>query len=263
LSDTGKHIVVCGFPRSGNRWIIRLLAYYADERGSSGVRSKTRFDRDYWNAKTPVHYFGQAATIYVSHIAAQGYWAGGKWNDRRGTSENTHLVHTWRDPRDVFVSWYHLLRNGSPLLSPGERTWKGYLSWLPRQREHPFRPYMESWLKLEEEGAPNVSWIHHEEMIEDRAGGLLRIIEQMGLPVDQERAQYAAAILEEEPLRASYRGGASTKRGAPGEWKAHFDAEDARLIEGFCGDLIVRLGYGGDPDWEQLLERTKCDQVTL
>jgi len=252
-----KRIVVCGFPRSGNRWIIRLLAYYADERGDAGAEVRARFDRNYWAARIPVHYFGQPAAIEISHIAAQGYWVDDHWNDRRGAPGDTHLVHTWRDPRDVFVSWYYLLRKDSPLLSPGERTWKGYLSWLPRQRDQPFRPYVESWLDLEEKGAPNISWVHHEEMIEDRATGLLRIAEEMGLPADPERAQYAADILEREPHRAPYYAGGPTRRGVPGEWKAHFDAQDARMVEDFCGDLIVRLGYGGDQDWERLLERTE------
>ena len=249
-----KHIVVCGWVRCGNRWLARLLAYYADEREE--IDPSARFGQDYWKATLPVHYFGKAATIAVSHFPAYGFWEDGAWTCRDSEAQDTYLIHTQRDPRDAFVSWYYVLREGG-MLSPEGQTWKGYLSWLTEQEYCPFRYYVQSWLTLKAASLPNITWVSHEWMREHRAESLLYLVEQMGFPPDEERARYAADILESEPYRASYlQPGVPIERGIPGKWKRLFDAEDARLVEDFCGDLIVALGYGGDPNWERLLERT-------
>jgi len=250
-------ILVCGWVRCGNRWIARLLAYYGD-RGQE-IEFDRLFARDYWKGRLTVLYFGREVTIRISHIPAYGYWENGAWNRLLGKMEDTHIVHVRRDPRDAFVSWYYMLRESGLTLLPGPRTWKAYLRWLPAQVHQPFRLHAESWLGLEKANPPNVSWTSHERMREDRVWELLHLVAAMGIPLDYERARYAASVLEGEPDRPAYVGtGKETDhtepRGIPGMWRTHFDAEDARLIENHFGDLIERLGYGGDPHWQALLE---------
>ncbi len=262
MPNTGEWVVVCGWPRNGNRWIARLLLRYGDRREEDDV-NEWHWEY-YWIVKRRVTYSGREMTVAVSHLTAQTYWCDGSWNWHRGEAGDVHLVHVRRDPRDAFVSRFHFLHR-KKRLSPDRSEWKSYLRWLDDEDPlYPVRDYYESWLALEETNPPNVAWVSHEEMRADRAGGLLRLAAWLGIPLDEERARRAGAALEAQPPRARYDGGeGQTARGTPGIWKAHFDAQDARLIEDFCGDLIVRLGYGGDPHWEALLNEADDVEAAL
>jgi hypothetical protein len=225
-----KRVIVCGWVRCGNQWLQRLFQSY----------------------------FGQQLAVEVSHLTVGSHFDSDlRWDDG---PYDTYFIHTQRDPRDAIVSWYYWLSQGE-LYIPEGITFQEYLSWLIEEHYYPLRTYAESWLKLKALRPANVSWTSHERALADREGELRRFLSEMGHPVDEVRANLSARLLEREPPRPAYPQLASETEpcGISGKWKTHFDAEDARLIEDYCGDLIVRLGYGGDPDWERLLERNERD----
>jgi len=231
-----KQIIVCGWVRCGNQWLQRLFQCY----------------------------FGWDMEVKRSHLPVANHFDHDiRWDRQPGEICDTYLIHTQRDLRDAFVSWYYLLFTTQPRVA-GNWTFNEYLLWLTTQRTAPLRNHIESWLKLEPLQPDNVLWTSHERACADRAGELRRMVSEMGYPVDEKRIALAAHILEVEPPRLAYTGQGPVQetkrtepRGIPGMWKTHFDAKGARIVEDFCGDLIRRLGYGGDPDWERLLEKTE------
>ena len=96
--DDVKKVVINGWVRCGNRWLARLLFYYADEAGRGNIEILAQ--EHYWFGKTQANYFGQPATIRVSHMDAVAY---------KNIDSDAYIIHIKRDPRDVFVSWYYLL----------------------------------------------------------------------------------------------------------------------------------------------------------
>jgi len=234
-------IVVTGWVRCGNRWLARLLMSYADNFQNEADKAFT--ERYYWESKISVTYFGRPVEIQVSHLAANAY---------RKIGKNTYIIHTKRDPRDVFVSWYYLLLQGDEPLPIEKRMWKDYLPWLLEQQHHPYRKYVESWLALKEESPPRFIWTRHEYARDHKVQELLRFMDSMGIEGDLARAERAAKVLEMESDRTAYKIPGTSKRGVSGTWKQHFDKEDAQLIEQAFGDLIVKLGYD-DLEWRVLL----------
>lgn len=226
-----KLIRVDGWFRCGNQWLQRLLRYY----------------------------LGNSVIVNAGHMMAGNYWVDARWDREPGEVCDTYVIHTQRDPRDAFVSWYYMLQLGKNSALPRRgMTFDEFLAWLPTQKHLDFRSYTEDWLKLLHFEPHNILTTSHEALFADRAGELRRLIEAMGYPVDETRIQAAAARSANESGRATYRDGGwdasqTVPCGTIGEWKRHFDAEDARLIEDAYGDLVERLGYGGDEHWAALL----------
>lgn len=228
MQSRPRRIIVSGWFRCGNKWLARLLGYYLPR-----------------------------TSIEVSHFEAGYYWDDFHW-DRTASQCDTCFVHTRRDPRDAFVSWYYLLALSENSVMPAGVTFKEYLTWLLTQEHLPFRRYTEGWLKLLARKPHNMLTTSHERAMADRAGVLRRLVTAMGYSIDEGGIQRAAAQSAGEDGRPRYEGGQwvgerTVARGTAGEWKRHFDAADARLIEDAYGDLIERLGYGGDEHWSALL----------
>jgi hypothetical protein len=239
LCEDDVKIIITGWVRCGNRWLARLLMHYADD---TVENAEVFLARNYWHTKAEVTYFGQSVEIRVSHIGALSY---------RDIDDDTYIIHTKRDPRDAFVSWYYTLQRDR-ILPMDRRTWKRYLPWLILQRHQlPFHEYTDGWLALEEEDPARFLWTSHEYAKDHKAGELLRFMEGMGIRVSPERAEYAAGILDAEPERGAYKIAGAAERGIS-TWRQHFDAQDAWFIEQLYGDLIVRLGYD-DEDWQELV----------
>ena len=230
-----KRILICGWIRSGTRYLSRLLTYYFGYDGNL-------FQEKFWFGDAQVRYLGEDIEIRkYGHSPRPTY----------GT-EQDHVVHIFRDPRDTFVSWYHFLLD-VPNNMWGGGTWKEYLPWLVGQSFYDFREYAESWLECKEERPPHMSWITHEEIVADRAAAVLRLVSEAGYLPDPSQAEYAAQMSAQEPFRHLYYDGGPPRRGTPGEWKHLFDTKDARLIDHYYGDLIEQLGYGTESEWKALL----------
>jgi hypothetical protein len=104
-----------------------------------------------------------------------------------------------------------------------------------------FEPYL-GWLDQ-----PSVMKIHFEDLINDRATTLNRIIDHflVSVPLKAPRG----LILES--LESSINPGRSPtfRSGKTGEWKKHFTPEHKKIFKDVAGDLLVKLGYEKDNHW--------------
>jgi sulfotransferase family protein len=104
-----------------------------------------------------------------------------------------------------------------------------------------FAPYL-GWLDH-----PEVLSLHFEDLINDRAASLTRIMDHL-----LTRAQLSAPRPEIlDALEGSINPGRSPtfRSGKTGEWKKHFTTEHKKIFKDVAGDLLIRLGYEKDNAW--------------
>ncbi len=104
-----------------------------------------------------------------------------------------------------------------------------------------FTPYL-GWLNQ-----PSVMKIHFEDLINDRAATLNRIIDHF-LPRVPLQASRGLLL---ESLESSINPSRSPtfRSGKTGEWKKYFTEEHKKIFKHVAGDLLVKLGYEKDNDW--------------
>jgi hypothetical protein len=103
--------------------------------------------------------------------------------------------------------------------------------------------------------APYVGWldhnevlsVHFEDLINDRASALTRIMDHFLARV----AVRAPRLLILDSLEASINPQRSPtfRSGKTGEWKKYFSEEHKKIFKDVAGDLLVKLGYEKDNDW--------------
>jgi hypothetical protein len=104
-----------------------------------------------------------------------------------------------------------------------------------------FAPYL-GWLDQ-----PRVKTIHFEDLINDRAAALKRIIDHflVRVPLDAPRE----LILEGLESSINPQRSPTFRSGKTGEWKKYFTNEHKKVFKEVAGDLLIRLGYEKDPNW--------------
>ncbi|MFT3892282.1 MAG: sulfotransferase domain-containing protein [Anaerolineales bacterium] len=104
-----------------------------------------------------------------------------------------------------------------------------------------FAPYL-GWLDHDD-----VLAIHFEDLINDRALALTRIMEHL-LP----RAPLQATrelILDSLESSINPQRSPTFRSGKTGEWKKYFKEEHKKIFKDVAGDLLVKLGYEKDGNW--------------
>jgi sulfotransferase 6B1 len=104
-----------------------------------------------------------------------------------------------------------------------------------------FTPYL-GWLDR-----PEVLSIHFEDLINDRAAALGRIMDHLLVraPISAPRQQILDCLEGSiNPQRSP-----TFRSGKTGEWKRHFTLEHKKIFKDVAGDLLIRLGYEKDTDW--------------
>jgi len=104
-----------------------------------------------------------------------------------------------------------------------------------------FAPYL-GWLDQ-----PSVMTIHFEDLINDRAAALNRIIDHFlaRVPLHAPRE----LILEGLESSINPKRSPTFRSGKTGEWKKHFTEEHKKIFKDVAGDLLIRLGYEKDQNW--------------
>lgn len=104
-----------------------------------------------------------------------------------------------------------------------------------------FSPYL-GWLDQ-----AGVMKIHFEDLINDRAATLNRIIDHFLVRVPlQSHRQLIVESLESSinPSRSP-----TFRSGKTGEWKKHFTQQHKKIFKEVAGDLLIKLGYEQDNSW--------------
>jgi len=229
------HIV--GWPNTGTNHLNRLLAYYLDG------PNVPPHDWSHPHPRIPKH-----------HTRPRSFTLG----------DDERLVFIWRDPRDTVVSNYfyytRFIEDGyieNFTLLDFIRS-KFALGW--QQTQIGWAEYMMEWLTVLE-AAPQIARISHEELVNHRIGGLICVLNQLGISEpDMARVNYAVNLVKNRKRQPYIRRAdwhqqpRTVPAGRPGEWKRHFDQRSAKFLEDYCGDIMAQLGYGGDECWAALLE---------
>jgi hypothetical protein len=104
-----------------------------------------------------------------------------------------------------------------------------------------FAPYL-GWLDQ-----PSVMPVHFEDLVNDRASALDRIIDHFlaRVPLSVSRSHLRGALESSiNPQKSP-----TFRSGRTGEWKQHFTPEHKLIFKEVAGDLLVHLGYEKDNDW--------------
>ena len=104
-----------------------------------------------------------------------------------------------------------------------------------------FAPYLD-WLDRTE-----VLSLHFEDLINDRAAALTRIMDHLlaRVPIPAPRQQILDCLEGSiNPKRSP-----TFRSGKTGDWKKHFTPEHKKIFKDVAGELLIRLGYEKDNDW--------------
>jgi hypothetical protein len=162
----------------------------------------------------------------------------------------------FRDPRDVAVSHVFYVTDMEPnhvhhdyyasLPDFDTRLKTSILGRPDTDVEFPdiaerFAPYLD-WLDH-----PEVLLIHFEELVNDRAATLNRILDHLLARVPLR----APRQLILEALESSINPGKSPtfRSGKTGEWRKYFNPEHNKIFKDVAGNLLIRLGYESNNDW--------------
>lgn len=104
-----------------------------------------------------------------------------------------------------------------------------------------FSPYL-GWLDH-----PEVLSLHFEDLMNDRAATLTRILDHFltCVPLQTPRRLILDSIESSiNPTKSP-----TFRSGKTGEWKQHFTDEHKKIFKDIAGDLLVKLGYESNYDW--------------
>ena len=221
----------------------RLHSFYAEYEGESGFKRSPEQSLAWLNALRP-------RDVASAHLFARTDAV------RRVCSPDFVPYFIFRDPRDVVVSHvfyvtdmeahhvHHAYYQSLPDFNA--RLNVSILGRAAADIEFPniadrFAPYL-GWLDQ-----PEVLAIHFEDLIEDRAAALTRIMDHF-----LQRAPIQAArqlILDSLETSINPKKSPTFRSGKTGEWKKYFTAEHKRIFKDAAGDLLLRLGYEKNNDW--------------
>ena len=162
----------------------------------------------------------------------------------------------FRDPRDVAVSHVFYVTDMEPnhvhhayyqsLPDFDARLWVSILGRPDADVEFPdlagrFAPYLD-WLEQ-----PSVMKIHFEDLIQDRAATLNRILDHFLARVPLQTPRQLMLDSLESSINPSR--SPTFRSGKTGEWKKYFTDEHKKIFKNVAGDLLVRLGYEENSEW--------------
>jgi sulfotransferase 6B1 len=242
---SGTHLldqILLGFNRVAP-FSRRLHSFYAEYEGESGRK------------RSPEQALAWLDSLRPGDIASAHLFARDEVLKRVCSAEFIPYF-IFRDPRDVVVShvFYvtdmearHVHHHYYALLPDFDSRLKVSILGRPdADVEFPdiaarFAPYL-AWLDQ-----PMVMKIHFEDLINDRAATLNRIIDHFlaRVPLQTPRR----LILEALESSINPKHSPTFRSGKTGEWKKHFTEEHKRAFKEVAGDLLIRLGYEKSNNW--------------
>lgn len=221
----------------------RLHSFYAEYEGESGVKRAPEQALRWLDSLRP-------RDVASAHLFARPEAVA------RVTSPRFLPYFIFRDPRDVVVSHvfyvtdmearhvHHAYYQSLPDFDA--RLTVSILGRPASGVEFPniadrFAPYLD-WLSQ-----PEVLTIHFEELIQDRAATLNRILDHFLARGTLRTSR--SLILHSLESAINPTKSPTFRSGKTGEWKRHFTEEHKRLFKDAAGDLLIRLGYEKNNDW--------------
>jgi sulfotransferase 6B1 len=252
------------FPKSGTHLLDQILlgfsnvapyakrvhSFYAEFEGESGVKRAPEDALRWLDSLRPrdvasAHLFARPEAVV------------------RVCTPNFVPYFIFRDPRDVVVShvfyvtdmevrhvhheYYQSLPDFDARLKvsilgrPDPSTGSGQARFeFPNIAER-FAPYLD-WLYQ-----PEVLAIHFEDLIQDRAATLNRILDHFLAHVPLRASRQLVLDSLESSINPTK--SPTFRSGKTGEWKKYFKDEHKVIFKNVAGELLIRLGYETDNDW--------------
>lgn len=242
---SGTHLldqILLGFSKVAP-YSTRIHSFYAEYEGESGRK------------RSPEQALAWLDSLRPCDIASAHLFARSEAVERVCSSKFIPYF-IFRDPRDVVVShvfyvtdmearhvhheYYQSLPDFNARLNVS------ILGRADTKIEFPniadrFEPYL-GWLEHDE-----VLSIHFEDLINDRAAALARIMDHVLARVPLQAPRQL--ILDSLESSINPKRSPTFRSGKTGEWKKHFTEEHKNLFKEVAGDLLVRLGYEDSNDW--------------
>jgi hypothetical protein len=246
------NLYVCGYPRSGNGWLARLLGDALD---------------------SPVANYGSAVPIAQEGAGRSGPYVVHQLHLKAGRGldegralvsvydfdldhyDDEHICHIIRDPRDVAVSaWKYF---DYPSLEKTIHSMAGQAAGALGIHGD-WRLFVAGWLEVDLENV--VSLLRYEYL----PGIILGLLDIWGLDAVNDlevvfkRQAFAAKRRQIEVDGDSRPYGKaqqlkSLRQGTAGDWRNHFTRHEARIFHGYFYDTMEQLGYEDDALWWQQL----------
>jgi len=242
---SGTHLldqILLGFNRVAP-FSRRLHSFYAEYEGESGRKRSPEQALKWLDSLHPcdvasAHLFARPDAI--AHVTSSAFVPYFIFRDPRDVVVSHVFYVTDMEARHVHHDYYQSLPdfnarlNGSILGRPHADVE------FPNIADR-FAPYL-GWLDQ-----PAVMTIHFEDLINDRAATLSRIIDRFLARVPLQAPRQL--ILESLELSINPRRSPTFRSGKTGEWRKYFTEEHKRIFKDAAGNLLVQLGYEKDSNW--------------
>lgn len=221
----------------------RLHSFYAEYEGESGKKRDPQQALNWLDSLRPrdvasAHLFARPET--VTRVCTEKFIPYFIFRDPRDVVVSHVFYVTDMEARHVHHAYYQSLPDFDARLKVSILGRPGAGVEFPNIAGR-FAPYM-GWLSQ-----PEVLTIHFEDLIQDRAGTLNRILDHFltRVPLQTPRS----LILDSLDSSINPTKSPTFRSGRTGEWKKHFTEEHKQLFKDTAGDLLVKLGYETDNDW--------------
>lgn len=176
-----------------------------------------------------------------------------------------------RDPRDMYVSFYHYetnykKRSNKPAIydyfipDPDRNQKEDFYEYLKAKmlnKSHPwffYSQFVDSWVNV-----PNICLVRYEDCLKDAGKQLIKIMRHLDRTIDFDRIDNAVqktsfkSITKEKYGVSRAAGDADNskfhRKGIAGDWKNYFSRESCELFDKLEGRLLIDLGYESDESW--------------
>ena len=291
-------IYVIGFPKSGNTWLVRLLADALQARVRSHVMRGSPELAAEINERLGLP-TDTKCTIAKIHFLPAMFLEEIDQTPKR-------IAYIYRDFRDVAVSAYFYFnncneadmqlsdffsllargpwslfnyhRNRKKMVSYIENLCRGNLEWF-REFTGTWSQHINEWRDMMTQRSDvRFIFVSYEELLDDTASTLLQIIQQLALPepsaarlhcaIERQSLQALKRHFQEIPSRANI---PFTKefnlkflrKGKSGDWRNFLSSQMGQIIQKHQGEMLFDLGYETDPTWyERIPGKGSSSSVT-
>ena len=242
---SGTHLldqILLGFSKVAP-YAKRLHSFYAEYEGESGVKRSPEQAVAWLDALRPrdvasAHLFARPAA--VTRVCSPKFIPYFIFRDPRDVVVSHVFYVTEMESRHVHHTYYQSLPDFDTRLKVSILGRPDADVEFPNIAER-FAPYLD-WLNH-----PEVLTIHFEDLINDRAATLTRIMDHFlaRIPLHATRQ----LILDSLESAINPTKSPTFRSGKTGEWKKHFTEEHKKIFKEVAGELLVKLGYEKDNDW--------------
>lgn len=249
--DPSKMIVVCGYPKSGNTYMSRLIGQMLD----SPVGG--------WKNAVPLATEGERRTgkyriaqlhLFPRYNSETDEALPTGWDLNIPMISKERVVYVTRDPRDIAVSskFYWDLPTFRIALDAM------YEGSHPLAR-YPWNEYIHLWTH-ERENIPQFSWVKYEDLLSNPRAELKRIFDDLDLPYPKRKTD-VMDIIESQSFKNKveqvsrdgdarpYGKGIQLKllrKGVSGDWKNYFSNQDINVAKEYFAETMSEIGYEFD-----------------